>query len=96
MDSSGLIPWCGFKEAFILKYFGCNRWFWAAPALRGSMSAGGMEDHGSSCVFETEIKVVDDVQTSLDDWCNARVDQQGLWNGMPLLLSLPLSPPFSV
>lgn len=43
---------------------------------RESMSAGGVEDHGSNRVFETETKVVDNVQASLGDWGNARMDQQ--------------------
>lgn len=45
---------------------------------RGSASAisGAAEDHGSNLIFETESKVVDNVQTSLGDWGNARMDQQ--------------------
>ncbi|XP_076952630.1 uncharacterized protein LOC143626409 [Bidens hawaiensis] len=34
------------------------------------------EDHGSNLIFESENKVVDDVQTSLGDWGNAQMDQQ--------------------
>lgn len=45
---------------------------------RGSASAvsGAAEDKDSSLTFETENKVVDNVQTSLGDWGNARMDQQ--------------------
>ncbi|KAI3704669.1 hypothetical protein L1987_74896 [Smallanthus sonchifolius] len=44
----------------------------------GSASAisGTAEDHGSNIMFETENKVVDNVQTSLGDWGNAQMDQQ--------------------
>lgn len=34
------------------------------------------EDHGSNIMFESENKVVGDVQTSLGDWSNAQMDQQ--------------------
>ncbi|PWA68830.1 hypothetical protein CTI12_AA304970 [Artemisia annua] len=45
---------------------------------RGSTSAisGAAEDHGSNLMFETEYKAADNVQTSLGDWGNARMDQQ--------------------
>ncbi|KVI09057.1 uncharacterized protein LOC112510798 isoform X2 [Cynara cardunculus var. scolymus] len=45
---------------------------------RGSVSAisGAVEDLGSNLMFETENKVTDNVQTSLGDWGNARMDQQ--------------------
>jgi hypothetical protein len=45
---------------------------------RGSTSAisGAAEDHGSNLIFETEYKAADNVQTSLGDWGNARMDQQ--------------------
>ncbi|GKC55463.1 hypothetical protein Tco_1078208 [Tanacetum coccineum] len=45
---------------------------------RGSTSSisGAAEDHGSNVMSETEYKAVDNVQTSLGDWGNARMDQQ--------------------
>ncbi|KAI3704668.1 hypothetical protein L1987_74895 [Smallanthus sonchifolius] len=43
-----------------------------------SAISGTAEDHGSNIMFETENKVVDDVQTSLGDWGNAQMDQQGI------------------
>nr|XP_043632438.1 uncharacterized protein LOC122603718 [Erigeron canadensis] len=41
-----------------------------------SATSGTVEDHSSNLMFETENKVVDNVQTSLGDWGNARMDQQ--------------------
>lgn len=35
-----------------------------------------MKDHGSNLMFETENKVVDNVQTSSNDWGNSQMDQQ--------------------
>lgn len=35
-----------------------------------------MEDHSSNLMFETKSKVVDNVQTSSNDWGNVRMDQQ--------------------
>ncbi|GKF65469.1 hypothetical protein Tco_0191986 [Tanacetum coccineum] len=45
---------------------------------RGSTSSiyGAAEDHGSNVMSETEYKAADNVQTSLGDWGNVRMDQQ--------------------
>ncbi|XP_071710707.1 uncharacterized protein [Rutidosis leptorrhynchoides] len=45
---------------------------------RGSASAvsGANEDDGSNLIFENESKAIDNVQTSLGNWGNARMDQQ--------------------
>ncbi|KAI7743839.1 hypothetical protein M8C21_026975 [Ambrosia artemisiifolia] len=43
---------------------------------RGSALSGAAEDHDSNLMFQTENKVVENVQTSLDDWGDVRSDQQ--------------------